>query len=385
MKSQSHKLVAKTFSGLEAVLAEELEQLGAKSIKKAKRAVEFSGDNEIIYKVNYYSRTAISILKSITSFKVEKQDDLYDNLIKIEWDKYFSHTKTIVVNSVVYNSVFDNSHYVALRSKDAIADFFAEKYDSRPNVEKYDPDVKISIHLSSGVCNVSIDSSGQPLFKRNYRKQTGGAPLNEVLAAGLIKLSNWDKKTPLIDPMCGSGTIPIEASMIAQNIPAGKLRKKFGFQNWKDFDIELFEKIKTQAVENEKSIGNIIIEGQDISGMNIGIARQNILRAGLLGTIRLQRNDFFSNNNRNKNGILIMNPPYGKRLKKENIIDFYKKIGDTLKQQYEGFTAWIITEDDYPLKNIGLKPSRKISVFNGPIECKFIKYELYKGSKKDKK
>ena len=382
LKNTPLPFVAKTFAGLENVLAEELTQLGAKDVRTVKRAVEFSGDLELLYKANLWCRTAINFMQLIKSFEVKEQQDLYDGLRKIKWEQYFDQSKTIAVKAVIFDTVFDNSHFVELRSKDAVVDHFSEKFGSRPNVDTRDPDIKISIHLSKNICKVSLDSSGAQLFKRNYRRSGGEAPLNEVLAAGLIKLSGWDKKSPLIDPMCGSGTIPIEASFMAQNIPAGTLRKSFGFQNWNGYDAKLFEQIKNEAKSKQKPLDKIIIEGHDISGRNIGIARQNTMQAGLLGTIHLQRNDFFSHNPVHKSGTLIINPPYGKRIKKDDMIDFFKKIGDTLKTKYDGYSAWIISEDSFPLKFIGLKPSSKISVYNGPIECSYMKFEVYKGSKK---
>ncbi len=381
LKDQTLPLVAKTFAGLENILAEELTKLGAKDVRTVKRAVEFSGDLELLYKVNLWCRTAINFLYLIKSFEVKEQQDLYDGLRQINWDQYFDHSNTIAVKAIIFDTVFDNSHFVELRSKDAVVDHFSEKFNSRPNVDTRDPDIKISIHLSKNICKVSLDSSGAQLFKRNYRKSGGEAPLNEVLAAGLIKLTGWNKKSPLIDPMCGSGTIPIEASMLAQNIPAGIHRKSFAFQNWKGYDSGLYENIKTQAKEHQKPFEKAVVEGYDISGKNTGIARQNIMQAGLLGTIHLQRNDFFRNTPSHKSGTLIMNPPYGKRLKQNDLIEFYKSIGDTLKSKYEGYSAWIISEDDYPLRFVGLRPSEKFTVFNGPIECRFLKFEIYKGSR----
>ncbi len=381
LKNTPLPFVAKTFAGLENVLADELTLLGAEDVRTVKRAIEFSGDLELLYKVNLWCRTAINFLHLIKNFEVKEQQDLYDGLRQIKWEQYFDHSKTISVKGVIFDTVFDNSHFVELRSKDAIADHFKEKFGSRPSVDTREPDIRISIHLNKNTCKVSLDSSGTQLFKRNYRKSGGDAPLNEVLAAGLIKLTGWDKKSPLIDPMCGSGTIPIEASMLAQNIPAGILRKNFGFQNWKGYDAGLFEKIKKEVKTMQKPLGKTIIEGHDISGRNTGIARQNTMQAGLLGTIHLQRNDFFRYTPVHKSGTLIINPPYGKRLKKEDIIDFYKKIGDTLKNKYDGYSAWIISQDYFPLKFIGLKPSGKITVYNGPIECSYVKFEIYKGSR----
>ncbi len=385
LKNPPFLLVAKTFAGLENVLAAELAEHGAKDIRAVKRAVEFSGNLELLYKVNLCCRTAINFLFLIKSFEVKEQQDLYDGLKRIKWDQYFDHTKTIAVRAVIFDTVFDNSHFVELRSKDAVADYFKETVGGRPNVDTRDPDIKISIHLNRNICKVSLDSSGIQLFKRGYRRSGGEAPLNEVLAAGLIKLTGWDKKSPLIDPMCGSGTIPIEASMLAQNIPAGILRKKFGFQNWKGYDTGLFEQVCKEAKAGQKPIGKTVIEGHDISGRNIAMARQNTMQAGLLGTIHLQRNDFFRYTPVHKSGTLIINPPYGKRIKRDDIIDFYKKIGDTLKNKYDGYSAWIISEDHFPLKFVGLKPSGKINVYNGPIECSYMKFEVYKGSRKIKR
>ncbi len=378
-------LVVKTFKGLEDVLFGELEELGATDIKKGNRMVEFIGDKTMMYKANFHLRTALRVLKPIAEFEVANESELYKSIQTIDWSEYFDLKNTFAVDSVVNSKEFSHSKYVALKVKDAIVDQFREKYEKRPYVDTEDPDVRISIHISNTSCTVSLDSSGESLHKRGYRTKTNKAPLNEVLAAGMILMSGWDKKCTFIDPMCGSGTLLIEAAMIANNIPPGIYKQKFGFETWKDFDNELLEQIYEE--ENEENDSDVKIIGADISEIAIRMAKENIANASLKRKIELHIKpieNFDPIKVKGENGILITNPPYGERITKNEINSFYKVLGDIFKNRFKGFEAWLLSSNLDAIKNIGLKPSKKQILFNGALACKFLNYSIYEGSKKDK-
>jgi putative N6-adenine-specific DNA methylase len=374
-------MIAKTFTGLEPVLAAELKELGAENIEILSRAVSFSGDKALMYKSNLWCRTALHILHPIASFPVMDDQQLYDKISDIPWWEYFGLQQTFSIDAVLNQSNISHSQYAMQKTKDAIVDQFRKKYDQRPNVSKDNPDVYISIHISRNFCTVSLDSSGESLHKRGYRNRGGLAPVNEALAAGLILLSGWNKNTCFLDPMCGSGTIPIEAALIALNIPPGAFRKNFGFEKWKDFDPVLWTAVKKESELLRTPITHSII-GSDISGLMIRLASQNIKSAGLEQVIKLENKDFESFTPQCENGTMITNPPYGGRIDVEDITSLYKRFGDTLKRSFAGFTAWVISADKNAMKSIGLKPSKKYTLYNGPLECIFAKFELYKGSKK---
>ncbi len=361
---------------MEEVLQRELDFLGATNTQILKRAVSFEGNKALLYRANYACRTALRILKPILVFPIKKQEELYNNIKSILWEDYIRNNNSLAVDAVNATSVFTNSQYVALKTKDAIVDRFREKTGSRPSVDLDDPDLRINIHLYKETCTVSLDSSGSSLHKRGYRHVTGPAPLNEVLAAGLIRLSGWDKTIPLYDPMCGSGTILIEANMFARNIPSGYFRPSFGFEKWMDFDPELWDKIKKE--ENSKILKKgIEIFGSDISSRAIAIAIENVGFTKFQKQIYLEVASFENTMPKGTSGIIICNPPYDERLHIDDIISFYKSIGDVLKKKYTGFEAWIISSDLKALKFIGLHPSKKITVFNGPLECRFVRFSLY--------
>jgi putative N6-adenine-specific DNA methylase len=367
---------AKTVAGMEEVLQRELDLLGAANTQILKRAVSFEGDKALLYRANYSCRTALRILKPVLVFPVAKQEDLYDSIKKIPWEEYGGNDKSIAVDAVNASSVFTNSQYVALKTKDAVVDRFRDNTGSRPSVDLDNPDLRINIHLYKETCTVSLDSSGSSLHKRGYRHVTGPAPLNEVLAAGLILLSGWDKKIPLYDPMCGSGTLLIEANMLARNIPSGYFRPVFGFERWPDFDAELWDRIKEE--ENEKILKDgPEIYGSDISSRAIATAAENVGFTRFRDQIRLEVAAFENSAPKGPAGIIVCNPPYDERMPVEDIIAFYKSIGDVLKKKYTGFEAWIISSDLRALKFIGLHPSKKLTVFNGPLECRFVRFSLY--------
>ncbi len=373
------QFVAKTFQGLEEVLADELRDLKATNIKIQNRAVLFSGDKAMMYRANYHLRTAISILKPVKEFVANNEDQLYKEIGKIAWDGFIGVNDTLSVTAVTFGKVFTHSKYVALKTKDAIVDQFRRKYGKRPDVNTQNPDLKIQVHIAQNKCSVLLDSSGEPLFKRGYRINTVQAPINEVLAAGMIMLSGWDYQCDLLDPMCGSGTLLIEAAMMANGVAPGTYRKKFGFESWTDFDADLFESITEETHGNEKF--NYKIIGSDVSSSAISIAQKNIKQAFLSKKIEVKQNNFFDIKSSTK-GIIITNPPYGERLQPDDLKIFYQKIGDKLKQDFGGYTAWIIGSNTEVMKFIGLRPDKKIKLYNGPLECSFRKFTMYDGSKK---
>lgn len=376
-----NKYIAKTLYGLEPVLEKELIKLGAKEVVRANRAVVFAGDKELLYRVNYCSRTALSVLMSIAEFRIRSKDDLYRKASAIEWSEYFDPADTFSVVPVVNSNLFGHTGYPGLVVKDAIADYFRNKTGKRPSVKTTDPLILINLHISNEEVTISLDSSVIPLFKRGYRSEQGLAPLNEVLAAGILMLSGWDGRTTLMDPMCGSGTILIEAGLIAGSIPPGKFRQSFGFGKWKDFDSELFEKVRYDADSRVLPSG-IRISGSDISLQAVNLARANIEKAGLSESISVEVIDFKEIKPDVPPEFLIMNPPYGLRIKSEEIDKLYNMIGSTLKHNFPGCKAWVITSEREFLKNIGLKPKVKHTLFNGALECVLAGYEMYEGSRK---
>lgn len=377
------EIIATTLFGLEEILAAELRELGAADIEILSRAVRYKGDHEMLYKSNLLLRTAVKVLKPINTFYAANEQQLYDKIKKINWDEYFSYNKTFAIDGSTHSEIFTHSKFIALKSKDAIADQFREKYDIRPSVDTENPDLRINVHINDKTVIVSLDSSGSSLGKRNYRLAQTEAPINEVLAAGIILLSGWDKTCDFIDPMCGSGTFPIEAALLANNIPSGRNRK-FGFETWGDFDLNLWNEVKAKADSNIIS-SNIKIFANDIDNKALDIAFANAKRAGVSNLITFDTIDFFHTSHNTGKGLVIMNPPYGERLQINEITNFYQDIGTRLKHFYQGCDAWIISANYEALKNFGLRTSRKIKLYNGPLECRLQKYELYQGSKKASK
>ncbi len=377
----SFKIVAKTLQGLEDVLATELQQIGATDIVKERRGVSFSGTNETLYKANLHCRTAIRILKPIKTFKAKNPEEIYDEVRKMDWDKFMDVKSTFLIDSVVYSETFTHSKFVTYKVKDAIVDYFNEKCQNRPSISLTNPDLYINIHISHNDCSISLDSSGESLHKRGYRSVQTEAPISEVLAAGLIMLSGWHGQCDFLDPMCGSGTLLIEAAMIALNIPPGVFRKEFAFEKWKDFDSELFDKIYNDD-SCEKPFAHKIY-GSDISQQAIKIAEQNIKNAGFSKYISLQKASFIDLEAPTEKTIIITNPPYGERMGGRDVIDFYGEIGERLKHHYAGVEAWIISSNKEGFDKIGLKPTKKYALLNGSIECEYRKYEIFQGKLKD--
>jgi putative N6-adenine-specific DNA methylase len=378
------KMVAKTLFGFEELLAGELRNLGGANVQVGVRNVSFEGDTGFMYKANLSLRTAIKILKPIKTFKVKNEQDLYDEVYKMSWNKYLNVTDTLAINATVFSEQFTHSQFIAYKTKDAIVDKFRDTEGSRPDVDLDNPHLRINVHIQRNECTISLDSSGESLHKRGYRTATNIAPINEVLAAGLVMLSGWDGQCDLLDPMCGSGTLAIEAAMIACNIPANINRKQFGFESWLDFDEELYNKIEESCLNKIREFHhNIICYDKAPSAMRK--AEDNIENANLSEYISVEQEDFFkSSKNSDTKLHILFNPPYGERLPVD-VEEFYGQIGDTLKQGYTNTNAWFITSNLEGLKSVGLRPSRKIKLFNGKLESRLVKYEMYAGSKKTHK
>lgn len=377
------KMVAKTFFGLEEILADELLKLGAKKINIGVRNISFYGDKGFLYKANLSLRTAIRILKPIVVFDVNDDKELYSSFFNFNWEDYMSVDNTFAIDSVLNSDFFTHSLYVSQKAKDGIVDRYRKLFKTRPSVDSTNPDLKINIHIRNKCCTVSLDSSGKPLNQRGYRSQTNIAPINEVLAAGIILLSEWDLESDFLDPMCGSGTLLIEAAMLATNYPPNIKRSNFSFKNWNDFDLDLFVTITKSVLSKTKPFNNKIL-GFDKSPSAISKCDQNIINAGLEDVISISKEDFFRSKKYNDDYLhIVFNPPYGERLRID-IELFYKKIGDTLKTNYTNSCTWFITSSIEALKYVGLRPSRKIKLFNGKLESRLAKYEIYSGSKKKK-
>jgi len=377
------KMVAKTLFGFEELLANELRQLGAQDVKIGVRNVSFSGDKGFMYKANLALRTATKVLKPIKTFAVKSEKDLYDQIYKMNWGKYLKPSGSLAVDTTINSQVFTHSLYISQKTKDAIVDKFRNETGERPSVDLKFPDVKLNIHIDREVCNVSLDSSGESLHKRGYKTATNIAPINEVLAAGLIMLSGWDGQSDFMDPMCGSGTLLAEAAMIACNIPPNLMRKEFAFERWQDWDVDLFEKIEESLLKKTRDFHHKIY-GFDKSPSAVKKAKDNIKNAHLGDFISIRHEDFFKTQKAGDNKLhMVFNPPYGERLNIE-MENFYKTIGDTLKQNYANTDAWFITSNLQALKHVGLRPSRKIHLMNAKLESRLVKYEIYAGSKKGK-
>ncbi len=373
-------LIAKTIQGLEEVLATELAELGAGDILKLNRAVSFMGDQAMMYRVNYCIRTALRVLKPLFHFEVTEQKDLYRNLNEFAWEELIGPDQTLAIDAVISYTVFTNSQFVAQQSKDAIVDRIRDKTGRRPSVDLDDPDLRINVHMFKDSCTVALDSSGISLHRRGYRKSTGPAPINEVLAAGLVKLSGWDPSIALYDPMCGSGTLLIEAAMAGKRMPAGSFREGWGFMKWRDFDETLWRRVKREE-DSQICTRRLSLYGTDRSSRALASAGENLLHTGLGNDITLENRSFEDSAPPFERGFIISNPPYDERLKIEDSLAFYKMIGDVLKQRYAGYTAWLISSDLESVKFIGLRPSRRIPVMNGPLECRLLKFDLFAGKK----
>ena len=378
------KMIAKTMFGLEEVLAAELKELGAEDITPVTRAVTFTGTMETLYKANYCCRTALAILKPFAEFEANNEQELYDNVYKIQWEKILDVDCTFFIESAANSKIFTNSYYAALKTKDAIVDRFRSMFGKRPSVDTENPTYKFNIHIFNNKVTLLMNSSGESLHKRGYRQAVGIAPINEVLAAGMIQLSGWKADTHFFDPMCGSGTILIEAAMYANNIPAQYYRNSFGFMRWKEFSRPDWRRVKEQADRQIREF-DYDIWGSDIDMRVLEQAETNLKFAKLHHDVMLYCQSIEFQEPPEGPCMIITNPPYGERIAVDDLNRMYSMIGNTFKNLYgDDKTAWLITSDFEAMKNIGLRPSRKIHLFNGPLECRFLKFDLYSGSKKDK-
>ncbi|MEO8068643.1 MAG: THUMP domain-containing protein [Flavobacteriales bacterium] len=375
-------MTAQTVHGLERVLATELEAIGATGIEVGVRAVRFTGDKACMYRANLCLRTALRVLVPLERSGVRNEDDIYHAVKRVHWEDFMSATGTLSVQCTLRSDFFHHNKYLAQLTKDAVADRFRERTGKRPSVDVEDPDVHIHLLVLGDMCTVSLDSSGAPLYKRGYRDETNLAPINEVLAAGLVLLSGWDGKRNLVDPMCGSGTILIEAAMIAGNIPPGSHRARFGFQGWNDFDADLWESVCDEALNNARADKPLILGG-DASANVLRKTATNVASAHVKERVQLKHSAFADLEAPEGGGVLIMNPPYGERMDQdEDINGLYKMIGDTLKKKWAGFEAWVITSNMEAAEHIRLTAKPRIKLFNGSLECRFMRYELYAGSRR---
>ncbi|MCQ2226177.1 MAG: THUMP domain-containing protein [Paludibacteraceae bacterium] len=379
--ANNFEMIAKTFQGLEEVLAKELIDLGADQVEIITRGVRFFGDKELMYKANFRCRTALRILKPVHQFTATDADEVYNKVKAIDWSEYLNTKKTFAIDAVVHSDNFRHSKFVAYKAKDAIADFFMEKYGERPSVRIKNPDVQLNIHVNQDICTLSLDSSGEPLFMRGYKVEQTEAPINEVLAAGMLKLAGWDGQSDFMDPMCGSGTIAIEAALMALNIAPGIYRKGFAFEKWSDFDQAMLEELYND--ESQEREFNHKIYASDISSAALRIATENVKSAGLSKYIELKHLPFQGCERPENETMIMFNPPYGERLKPIEMDKLYEEIGTKLKHDFTDMSAWIITVPCETTDRIGLRPSVKLPLLNGSIECEFRKYDMFKGRRND--
>lgn len=383
MQTDDLKIQIKTFFGLENTLYEEIKKLGGRNVEIKNRAVNCEGDLGFLYKINYSARTALKILVPIFEFKAYNEHKYYEKLSRFPWDQYMNINQTFAIDATVHSEKYTHSQFMTLKMKDAIVDFFNHKYEKRPNIDTKHPDIKFHLHIDRDLVTISLDSSGAPLYKRGYRREQGDAPINEVLASGMLQIAGWDGKGNFLDPMCGSGTILVEAAMIALDLPAQIFRKNFAFQNWNNYDEELFKKIKEFRINRIKEFTGKIV-GYDIDNRMLNYARENIESAELEEVIEVKKQDFFESKKDLFPLLMVFNPPYDERITIK-YDDFYKKIGDTFKQSYPNTLAWLISSDLEAVKKVGLRPSRKVKLYNGKLETRFLQYEMYEGSKKASK
>jgi putative N6-adenine-specific DNA methylase len=384
IEKQDFKMIAKTIFGLEEILSVELQRLGARNIEIHNRAVSFTGDLGFLYKANLCLRTALRVLVPFKTFKVTDENSLYTSIQSVNWEDFIDVTDTIAIDTVINSELFTHSQFLSQKTKDAIVDQFRAKHGERPSVDLDKPTLRINLHVFNDVATLALDSSGESLHKRGYRDKTNLAPINEVLAAGLVLLTGWDKRSNFIDPMCGSGTILIEAALIANNIPPGYYREEYGFERWKKFmafDQELWDTIFDAAINKITDHKQQIIGGE-LSPNVAKKAKENIKLAKVEDVVSIRTCDMKNFEVPAGRGIVVINPPYGERMVKDNIEELYKMMGDTFKQKFAGYDCWILSSNMEAFKHVGLRPTRKIALFNGQLECRFMKYEVYEGTKK---
>lgn len=378
---QHFPLLAKTFKGLEPILAKELIDLGADDVKIERRAVSFTGNQELLYKANLHLRTASRILKPIARFRANNHDQIYEEVKKIDWGSIMNLKSTFSIDTTAFSDEIRHSQFATYRTKDAIADWFSERYNKRPSVSVTNPDICINLHIAQDYCTLSLDSSGESLHKRGWRVAQNDAPINEALAAGMLLLAGWNGQSDFVDPMCGSGTLLIEAAMIALNIPPGIYRSSFAFERWNDFDEELFDRLYNDD-SHEKEFHHCLY-GSDRSSRAIRIAEENVRSAGLSKYIKLKTASIQTLVPPTKDCLIVTNPPYGERIVADDMMSLYEEIGRALKHNFAGSTAWVISSQDAFLNKMGLKPTTKIKLLNGKLDCTFCRYDLFKGKRND--
>jgi putative N6-adenine-specific DNA methylase len=383
MKVDHLPVIIKTFQGLEEVLAKECRQLGFQDVEILNRAVRINAQLKDIYKANYHLRTAIKVLVPVFSFEANNEDLLYQEIKKFDWTELIQPGMTLAIEVVLFSKLFTHSLFIAQRTKDAIVDMIRDKTGKRPRVDLEEPDVKVSLHIQENLIQVFLDSSGDPLYKRGYRIGLHQAPLNEVLAAGILLLAGWKGQGNLVDPMCGSGTFLIEGAMIAHGLPPGMYRPNFGFEKWLNFDQEIFDDIMDEEPVSKPFEHSII--GGDILAKNISISRENLHRSSLYKKVELIQTPMQEFVPPEGSGLVVTNPPYGERLKPANLSQLYSELGTRLKHFFGGYEAWIFSGSELAMKSFGLKPEKKIRLLNGAIPCTLNKYQLYKGSRKTNK
>lgn len=373
------EILIKTLHGLEEILAREVTDLGGESVKILKRSVSCKGDLEFLYKANLNLRTAQKILLPIYKFTARNEQQLYNEVYKNDWSAYLKLNQTFAIDNTIFSEYFRHSKYAALKTKDAIVDQFRKKHGKRPSVDINKPDIQFDLHAYKDQFTISIDSSGDTLNRRGYRGPGHKAPLNEVLAAGLLLLAGWDKSIPLVDPMCGTGTILIEAAMMGQNIAPQLYRSDFGFKNWSNYQPTIWNRVLAEARAAVKK-SDLSISGGDIDPEAVLNANKSLRQLKLQNVVNIQQIPLEEHHPKDPGGMLISNPPYGERIG-EDMNTFYKTIGDTLKNNFIGYDAWLLSSNMEAFKHVRLRASKKIVLFNGALECKFQKYEMYKGSK----
>ncbi len=382
MSAELHQLTATTLAGFEDILANELKSFGARDVEKGRRAVLFRGDLGSIYKANFRSRFALRILKPVKTFVAIDENAYYARIKAFPWERHLTKDQTFSIKTAVRSQTFTHSHFMALKAKDAIADRIREKTGERPNVDIENPDLPIHIRIDRELVTVSLDSTGASLHMRGYRQLTGQAPMNEVLAAGIVEFSQWDITTPFYDAMCGAGTIAMEAAIKGLNMPPGLFRKQgYAFENWPDFNQELFDKIVESSLDRISDI-KLNIYASDVSSNVVSKAKKNIYNAELEDEIQVSVQDFLDVKPEENRGTLILNPPYGERMDKEDIDELYGNMGDAFKQNWQGFSCFMITANLSALKKVGLRSSMKKELFNGALECRLARFDIYEGSKK---
>ncbi len=374
-------LIAKTFHGLEAVLAGELIELGANDVQIGNRMVSFSGNKEMLYRANFCLRTAVRVLKPILTFRAASPDEIYNVVKRFQWETLIAPGKTFCVNSVTKGEDFPNSRFVTYRVKDAIVDYFRETTGKRPAVSISNPDISLNLHASEGLCTLSLDSSGESLHQRGYRVATVDAPINEVLAAGILLLSGWRGDTDFYDPFCGSGTLLIEAALIAKGIAPGIFRKKFAFENWPDFDSELLSRIYEDDSREREFTHHIYGSDRDIAAVRA--TEKNVARAGVGDCVSVVERDVCDFEQPAEPATMVTNPPYGDRLPSQGLLDLYSVLGERLKNAFTGGTAWVISSREELLRKIGMRHSVRYQLFNGKIDCDLRKYQIFEGRLKD--